>query len=495
MGPYMDSDLQYAAPLDALISPKDEEIPVKPGAVMAPVQPAVQPGLATGPATQTAATSPAAPPPRPAPAAVPATVTPSGNRTGSSPMSWQDYARRGLSGNLSSADRAATGAQQFEQSPTAAQQNAPLIAQRNAAEQPIPYRDPQTGKVLPSAQQYKPGIGTRIIRGVEAMRKGGVFGAVDPASVGATPYGAPNSLYGEQEQARAQEAKNLDQQIAQNTADETAANTRAKTIGGLEKDITSSYDNLTKNANAEQTADEKAAHDQQVADLKNQVAALKQGKMPTTYEGTVVAAHLEKDPQRRQALMDAAAEMRAVELKKFQYAARASGGAGADPTGKRQAMIDQATQQIQNLQDQYQYDSDSNTYVDPNNPRKSYTPSQFTDMKNLISSKLDAALTKAKLRPLGVRFNPRDAGSGNVQVNRNGTSFYVPPQQAAGGGQTPRQGQVVPPQASQNGSFQQYVGAATPQEIQGGRVMQRGNQRIAYRGGAWRDVTTGKVVQ
>ena len=103
-------------------------------------------------------------------------------------------------------------------------------------------------------------------------------------------------------------------------------------------------------------------------------------------------------------------------------------------------MIDAATQQIEALKDKFQYNPDDNTYSDPNNPTKVYTPKELTDMKNAISTKLDQALAKAKLRPLGVRFDPKSAGSANVQQTFTGkdsqgnevsNTFYVPPGQAA----------------------------------------------------------------
>ena len=51
---------------------------------------------------------------------------------------------------------------------------APLEAERAKLAQPID----------PNQQQYKPGVGTKIIRGLDAVRRGGVLGAFDPADVG-----------------------------------------------------------------------------------------------------------------------------------------------------------------------------------------------------------------------------------------------------------------------------------------------------------------------
>ena len=78
----------------------------------------------------------------------------------------------------------------------------------------------------------------------------------------------------------------------------------------------------------------------------------------------------------------------------------------------RQSMIDAATEQVKALQDKYQYDPRRNQYVNPNNPNDVLNPSEYTDKKNEISSKLDQQLGQKKMKPLGVRFDPADAGAG-----------------------------------------------------------------------------------
>lgn len=95
-----------------------------------------------------------------------------------------------------------------------------------------------------------------------------------------------------------------------------------------------------------------------------------------------------------------------ADAKRFGHAARVTGGSGPNED-KRQPMIDEATAQVQKLND-YAFDPNSNDgrggFYDPSNANKVYTPEEFTDMKNQISTKLDSQLAKAKLRPLGVRF-------------------------------------------------------------------------------------------
>jgi hypothetical protein len=49
--------------------------------------------------------------------------------------------------------------------------------------------------------------------------------------------------------------------------------------------------------------------------------------------------------------------------------------------------------------------------VNPDNANDVLSPNEFTDKKNEISAKLDQQLGQKKMPPLGVRFNPADAGA------------------------------------------------------------------------------------
>jgi hypothetical protein len=164
--------------------------------------------------------------------------------------------------------------------------------------------------------------------------------------------------------------------------------------------------------------------------------------VPKNYEQAVIASN---DPDlpapKRQQYATAAKTIAATEVKKFQYALKASGG---DPDGKRQAMIDDATQEVKDLQDKYQYDPDTNTYSDPNSLDRTYTPEEFTDMKNKVGTKLDKDLAAKKLRTLGVRFNAKDAGAGKN------------PNQPAAAPQAPAQ--VAPRSAVETQKDQVYKG-------------------------------------
>ncbi len=118
-----------------------------------------------------------------------------------------------------------------------------LEAQRVKDATPTPYRDPETGQVYADAQQYKPGVMTRIARGLEAAHKGGLAGVFDPPTVGATPYGAPNQNYQTAEAARTSRLASDDQQLG-NVRDQFKAmvDARAKGAGEMRQGVTAFND-------------------------------------------------------------------------------------------------------------------------------------------------------------------------------------------------------------------------------------------------------------
>ena len=344
-------------------------------------------------------------PPSMGPASVPAAVTSSGDA---------DTMAQGV-------DRAGRLGESFAQrlagEPTLEQKLAPIQAQRTLPPQ----------QADPNHPEYRPTAGRRILRGIvgglEGLARGGIrgslLGAVDPEAVGATPYGGPTRAFSIAAQKQAAQQAALDQQEKQTTD-------AFKEDTGRARDVINSFNDSGKNYAAGETAqsreetaqtrEEEAGIKQQLADIRQQVADFQtQGKAPTTYEATVAAAALEKDPARKAALDAAAKEMAATEIKKFQYAARAqsSGGRGASAPNAalRQPMIDAATAEVQAIQDRYAYDPRRNQYVNKSNPNDILDPSEFTDKKNEVSTKLDKDLETRKLPPLGVRFNPADAGA------------------------------------------------------------------------------------
>jgi hypothetical protein len=103
--------------------------------------------------------------------------------------------------------------------------------------------------------------------------------------------------------------------------------------------------------------------------------------------------------------------MEQMEVKKFRYAAKGNGDLS---TSARQSMIDKATNDIQSLQDEYDYDPDTGVYVSKKD-QKLLMPQQYTDAKNAVATKLDQQLTQKKMKPLGVRFSASDAAWRDTQ--------------------------------------------------------------------------------
>jgi hypothetical protein len=343
--------------------------------------------------------------------------------------------REGLNRGLGAYDQSQTALGGIQNQPSVESQNAPLEAQRAAVAQPLNPQDPE----------YRPGIGTRIARGVRSglvgLATGGipgaVVGAVEPGQIrGGSAYGAPVKQFNIDTARRAAQAGVLDKQMQENIDTSKADTDRAGKIASDERAAATTALDIGKTASAQETAE----HNDQLAQVRQQLAD--QGGVPKNYEQAVIASN---DPDlpapKRQQYATAAKTIAATEVKKFQYALKASGG---DPDGKRQAMIDDATQEVKDLQDKYQYDPDTNTYSDPNSPNRTYTPEEFTDMKNKVGTKLDKDLAAKKLRTLGVRFNAKDAGAGKN------------PNQPAAAPQAPAQ--VAPRSAVETQKDQVYKG-------------------------------------
>lgn len=430
-GAYTDEALQYGKLLGNVLNPPDEanNLPIKLTATTPPGQP-----------PSPAPSSPAAP--APAAGAAPATVTRSGNDRPAGQKSWADYVRTANDKSQQNLDASTRAAQDLENRPSAASQNAPLEARRAQLAQPTPYRDPRTGKVLDTAQQYKPGIGTRIVRGVGALRQGGILGVVDPEAVGATPYGAPNQAYQTTEANRQAQVASLDQQIKQNIDTEKAESERLGKIGSEARATATGEKDIGAAATAQQNAESQEAIREANAQRAEAQEEAARDRIPKNYEETLAAAAVEKDPVRKKALQDAAQKMAETELKKFRYAARATGEPNND---LRQSLIDEATNAIDKM-NQWAFDPELNDgkggFYDPSAggaQKRIYSPAQFTDLKNQIATKLDADLAKKKFKPLHVRFDVKSTTPG---VDQQG-NLLPPGQRAAAPAPS---GEPVPPQ-------------------------------------------------
>jgi hypothetical protein len=134
-----------------------------------------------------------------------------------------------------------------------------LEAQRAKDAVATPYRDPNTGKVLESAEKagYKPGIGTEILRGVRGAVvgaltggiPGGIVGAIEPQDIrGGTPYGAPDRAYQATEASREGRLASEDQQL-ENAKSNFKAMTDARSRAAAEaRQGVTSYNDVARGA-------------------------------------------------------------------------------------------------------------------------------------------------------------------------------------------------------------------------------------------------------
>lgn len=404
-GPYMNQDDQYAALISNLISPPDDEV-AQAASKPDPQQTAPDPRMAVPdgePPNPTLKTrpQPVQQPAQPAPA-VPATVTPNGASGGAPPTTQKDwpayYARESMKGALGAAGKQQSAVDPILNQPTAEEANADLIKKRAAYAIPL---NPQDPNYRPTGwQRFGRGVRSALVGAATGGIPGAVVGAIQPQDVrGGVAYSAPNRQYQIDTAQHQGNAAAIDEQLKQMDEARKSDTDRMGKIGTQEKDIAAAYSGVAKNASEQQTAENQSKE----TAIKQQQAD--QAAIPKDYAPAVIAAALEKDPQRKAALTAAAKTIAATEVKKFQYAARAQG----DPFDeRRQTMIDAATADVQKLND-YQWDQDLNDghggFYDPASPNKVYTPEEFTDAKNKISTKLDKDLAAKKLRPLGVRFN------------------------------------------------------------------------------------------
>ena len=397
-GPYISEDEAYGSLLSNVINPPDEpkaqEATNTPSAAAPQPQPQQQSSQPPPPRAQpdyslrsdpnTPVNQPPAAQASSAPATpAPNTVTPSGNGPTATQPPWSSFTRRAITGSLDTADQARS-----------AFTNAPAPPDTTALDTDIEKRsqptnrgavDPNTGKPM-----YKAGFGTNFMRAV-----------LPGISDGHRP-GAPNAAYQEAEQQRKGGLKSDQQQRTDMLARWKAANdaNEAKAKGLVS--VQPGYKDAGTMAIDQQKVDDKSDYNQQLETIKQQLADQK--AIPTTEVGLRVAAATEKDPALRQQYQTALDGYVEQDTKRFRYAQRATGGGSDDA---RQSYIDAATANVQKLND-FQWDADANDgaggFFDPANPKKVYSPSEFTDMKNQIATKLDKDLTAKKMRPLGVRF-------------------------------------------------------------------------------------------
>lgn len=160
-------------------------------------------------------------------------VAPSGNGAPQGSPDWQGMAGHAVQGQLDIADEA----RRVYASQPEAPDTTGIDTRIEAESIPTNPRDvdPVTGKPL-----YKPSFKDRLERGVAAFGKGGIPGVLNPGAAGATPYGAPNKDFQEDEQLRqgmlANDQQKKTDTLARFKALTDAATGRAKNLQTVGKD-------------------------------------------------------------------------------------------------------------------------------------------------------------------------------------------------------------------------------------------------------------------
>lgn len=221
----------------------------------APAQPAAVPPMPNAAVTQpkmvpAVATAPASP----KPVAIAQPSQPS--QPAAPPSELDELGRQSLEKGLELGNFAAGNAKTLM---SADPGTASLEAQAAKDAVPTPYLDPATGKVLDSAEQYKPSGWDKFGRGLKSAAvgffAGGPFGAalgaIEPEMVhGGTAYEAPNKAYQTTEAVREQRLAGDQAQIANvrerfkemtdaRKAGNTAAGTAATAFGDVDRGVSS----------------------------------------------------------------------------------------------------------------------------------------------------------------------------------------------------------------------------------------------------------------
>jgi hypothetical protein len=329
---YISPDDRYGELVKNVINPPPEQTAQAQAGAQPPptASPAPGPRPAAVALTQTPAPGPSPVPAVKPPTPTPTSVTPSGagpTAVGSPANTWQTNGYRSRfdqaqQGALDAAQVAAATTKRYMDQSDPAVANAEIEKKRLALATPLPTKDPTTGKWLTSAQTvnpqtgemetinpeklYKPGIGTRIVRGIDAVRRGGAMGAFDPKDVGGTAYGDPNANYRAAEAARQAQAGILSQQEQANTANWKATSERLKDQGADVRANATAFGNVARDETAQQAAEQKADYNQQVEGVKDKLVGIQQqladqkaDPLPKTDIELVMKVASETDPAKR----------------------------------------------------------------------------------------------------------------------------------------------------------------------------------------------------
>jgi hypothetical protein len=408
--PYEDDDQQRAKWLQGLINPiasagGDPDAP-RAGQVRLPNQGQVvtTSGLRPNdPRNAVVSPDPMMATPSATGATVPGATTPSGNPTGPS-KTYKQYVEAGLAGQRRNADSAEQADNELANMPDEATTEAPLEAKRAQLAQPID----------PSQPQYRPGVGTRIWRGIDAVRRGGVLGALDPADVGAKAYGAPNGRYDSEVALQQQKVAAVDQQLSQAGQAYKAALERVKTLAAERRATAGTWRGLSSGATAEETEENNAARETETERHNQADEELKRTQETNT------STYQTGELQNRQREVNVQAGRLSLEQKKQEFEEAKANSPGGDES-IRQPLIDKAQTALQAFKDDVTYQPLFNNYSSAKTG-KNMSQEEYIDQLNKFGATLDAQLVQKKQPPLGLRYR---GGPNGAEI-----PIQTPPRQA-----------------------------------------------------------------
>jgi hypothetical protein len=399
---------------------------------------------------------------QPPPHAVSAYSDPTSN--GVTPMTLKEYAQAGLGGQWRNAGLAEQADNDLTNMPDEATVEAPLQAQRAQLAQPID----------PSQKQYRPSVANRIWRGIDAVRRGGVLGAFDPADTGAKGYGDPNRKYDSDTALQAQKVAAVDQELSQAAQRYKAAVERSKLLATERRADAATYKGLSSGATEEETEENNAGRDAETV-RHNKVTETNTASNDQSLAASRAAT--QKTEQQRTAIEGGKLSL---DQKRFEFeqALKAVGGEGNDTI--RQPIIDDATAAVQKYKDGFEFNPDTGNY---NGGGKTVSAAEYIDGMNKISADLDKQLATKKQPPLSLRWKVGPNGQEIPVQGRQASQQVIP---AAGAPP------AAPPTAAptQQPKRQPIKTAQSGQQIAADdKVMYKGQQRTVESV----DPKTGKV--
>ncbi len=220
------------------------------------------------------------------------------------------------------------------------------------------------------------------------MQQGATLGAATAPAL--ADYKSPNRQYGIDTDQHAKNVASLDEQIKEGQKGYEDTSSRAKGVAQEQRGVSTAYGDVATGVTNQENRENQQERDAETSATTRPTSRRKpqRDQQTATNEQTT-----RKQEDRRIGI-----EGRVFQLKqdKFNQENQAQG----EDNPRRQPMVDQATQQVQDIEDKYTYNAGENKYEDEKG--NELTPQQFTDLKNNVSVKLDQTLASKKMKPLGV---------------------------------------------------------------------------------------------